>query len=92
MHSHIRNDHGLGNGRKDNVLIGVLEVEIYIDRPEGFVQEGKEHLVCKLKKALYGLKQLLRAWYHCIDSFFINKVFVGAKRIVCCTSNKRVSI
>ena len=39
------------------------------------MQEEKEDLVCKLKKALYGLKQLPRAWYHRIDSFFINKGF-----------------
>ena len=42
---------------------------------EGFVQEGKEHLVCKLKKALYMLKQSLRAYYHCIKSLFINEGF-----------------
>ena len=48
----------------------VLEVVIYMDQPEGFVQKGKEHLVCKLIKALYGLKQLPRAWYQRIDLFF----------------------
>ena len=35
--------------------------------------------MCKLKKALYGLKQSLRVWYHCIDSFFINKCFCGSQ-------------
>ena len=25
-------------------------------QPEGFVEEGKEHLVCKLKQSLCGLK------------------------------------
>ncbi len=60
---------------KTAFLNGVLEVEIYMDQPEGFVQKGKEHLVCKLKKALYGLKQSPRAWYHRIDSFFIKEGF-----------------
>ena len=46
-----------------------------MDQPEGFVQEGKEDLVCKFKKALYGFKQSLRAWYHRIDSLFINEGF-----------------
>ena len=37
---------------------GVLEVEIYIDQLKSYVQEGNEHIVCKVKKILYGLKQL----------------------------------
>ena len=28
----------------------MLEVEIYMDQLEGFVDEGNKHLVCKLKK------------------------------------------
>ena len=39
-----------------------LKVEIHIDQSEGFVQEGKKHLVYKLKKILYGLKELPKAW------------------------------
>jgi hypothetical protein len=38
-------------------LNGILKVEIYMDQLEGFVQENKEDLVCKLKKTLYELKQ-----------------------------------
>ena len=53
----------------------ILEVEIYMDQPEDLIQEGKKNLVCKLKKILYGFKQIPRAWYHRIDSFFINKGF-----------------
>ena len=40
-----------------------LEEEIYMQQPEGYVEAGKEHLVCKLNKSLYGLKQAPRAWY-----------------------------
>ncbi|MCO5563628.1 hypothetical protein L7F22_017275 [Adiantum nelumboides] len=36
---------------------------------EGFVQNGKEHLMCKLKKNLYGLKQAPRRWYHKFNTF-----------------------
>jgi hypothetical protein len=37
-------------------LYGEVKEEVYLTQPEGFVEEGKEHLVCKLKKALSGIK------------------------------------
>jgi hypothetical protein len=36
---------------KTAFLNGELEEDIYMDQPQGFVQDGKEHLVCKLKKS-----------------------------------------
>ena len=42
---------------KTAFLHGELEVEIYMDQPEGFIVPGKENYVCKLKRSLYGLKQ-----------------------------------
>jgi hypothetical protein len=44
-------------------LNGELEDEINMDQPQIFMQDGKEHLMCKLKKSLYELKQSPRAWY-----------------------------
>lgn len=38
-------------------LNGNLEEDIFIQQPEGFVKNGYEDKVCKLKKAIYGLKQ-----------------------------------
>ncbi len=32
-------------------LNGNLEEDIYVDHLEGFVQEGQEYILCKLKKA-----------------------------------------
>ena len=32
-------------------------------QPEGFIEEGKENLVCKLIKGVYGLKQSGRIWH-----------------------------
>jgi hypothetical protein len=60
---------------KTAFLNGELEEDIYMDQPQGFVQDGKEDLVCKLKKSLYGLKQSPRAWYQRIDMFFTHEGF-----------------
>ena len=38
-------------------LHGVLEEEIYMEQPEGFVVQGDENKVCRLVRSLYGLKQ-----------------------------------
>ena len=37
-------------------LHGDLEKDLYMIQPEGFIVQGQENLVCKLKKSLYGLK------------------------------------
>jgi hypothetical protein len=60
-------------------LNGELKEEFYLSQPEGFVEKGQEHLVCKLNKALYGLKQEPRSWYEKIDSFFLQQGFMRRK-------------
>ena len=49
-------------------LNGHLEEDVFMNQPEGFIVEGKEHLVCKLKQSLYGLKQSPRCWNSTLDS------------------------
>ena len=49
-------------------LNGSLKEEIDMKQPEGFVKEGDDELVCKLKKSLYGLKQSPRCWYEKLNS------------------------
>ena len=39
---------------------GDLEEDIYMSQPEGFIVQGQESLVYKLRKSLYGLKQVPR--------------------------------
>uniref|UniRef100_A0A1X7V9W1 Reverse transcriptase Ty1/copia-type domain-containing protein n=1 Tax=Amphimedon queenslandica TaxID=400682 RepID=A0A1X7V9W1_AMPQE len=47
-------------------LNGKLD-EVYMKQPEGFVIQGKEELVCKLKHSIYGLKQSPRCWNAVLD-------------------------
>ncbi|CAL8077649.1 unnamed protein product [Prunus armeniaca] len=56
-------------------LNGVLNEEVYVEQPSGFVIQGKEDKVYRLKKALYGLKQAPRAWYEEINSYFTKAGF-----------------
>ena len=58
---------------------GVLEEEVYIERPQGFEVEDRVTHVCKLKKALYGLKQAPRAWYGRINIFLVSLGFTESK-------------
>ncbi|KAK9111637.1 hypothetical protein Scep_019156 [Stephania cephalantha] len=55
---------------KSVFLNGVLDEEVFVEQPIGYVVNGQDHKVCKLKKALYGLKQAPRAWYSRIDNRF----------------------
>nr|GEY77862.1 hypothetical protein [Tanacetum cinerariifolium] len=57
---------------KTAFLNGELKEEVYVSRPEGFVDPDHSTHVYRLKKALYGLKQALRAWYDTLG-IFINQ-------------------
>jgi hypothetical protein len=60
-------------------LNGVIEEEVYIEKPQGFEVENMKSHVCRLKKALYGLKKAPRAWYGQIDSFLMSLGFTKSK-------------
>ena len=51
----------------------------YVEQPQGFVSEGKENKVLRLRKALYDLKQAPRAWYSKIDQYFMDRGFRRSK-------------
>ncbi|GKF20897.1 reverse transcriptase [Tanacetum coccineum] len=55
---------------KSAFLNGLLEEEVYVEKPERYVAKGKEGKVLRLKKALYVLKQAPRAWNTRIDKYF----------------------
>ena len=61
---------------KTAFLNGDLDEEIYMKQPEGTVEEGKEHLVWRLRKALYGLKQAPRMWYNKLHLHLLSFGFV----------------
>ncbi|GJR71911.1 retrovirus-related pol polyprotein from transposon TNT 1-94 [Tanacetum coccineum] len=60
---------------KTAFLNGNLWEEVYVSKPNGFVDPDNPNHVYKLKKALYGLKQAPRAWYDMLSSFLISQDF-----------------
>ena len=48
-----------------------MEEEVYIEQPEGFVDENNKDKICKLHKDLYGLKQAPRAWYERLHKYLV---------------------
>jgi hypothetical protein len=61
---------------KSAFLNGVLEEEVYVEQPPGYMKAGHESSVLKLKKALYGLKQAPRAWNTRIDTYLKKNGFI----------------
>jgi hypothetical protein len=48
---------------KSAFLYGILDEEIYMEQPSGFVTRDKQHQVLWLKRAIYGLKQAACVWW-----------------------------
>ena len=61
---------------KSAFLNGVINEEVYVEQPSGFVDPNSPNHVLKLSKALYGLKQAPRAWYGRLSTFLIENQFV----------------
>ena len=56
-------------------LHGYFEEETYMEQPKGFVEKGKENLVCRFRKSLYELEQAPRQWYQKFKSFMMDHGF-----------------
>jgi hypothetical protein len=61
---------------KTTFLNGDIDVELYVDQPEGFVDPRyKNHVYRLKKKSLYGLKQSPRTWNTTINTFLLSLGF-----------------
>ena len=60
---------------KTAFLHGILQEEILMVKPEGYVDPERPAHVCLLKKSLYGLKQSPRQWYLRFDEFITSNGF-----------------
>ncbi|GJY03213.1 retrovirus-related pol polyprotein from transposon TNT 1-94 [Tanacetum coccineum] len=56
---------------KSAFLNGLINEEVYVAQPPGFIDFEKPNHVYKLKKALYGLKQAPKVWYDRLKAFLI---------------------
>ncbi|KAG2763703.1 hypothetical protein Pcac1_g24571 [Phytophthora cactorum] len=71
---------------KTAFLNGLLDEDIYMVQPDGYVDEDHPDYVCKLKRSLYGLKQSPRMWNQIIDDFILKLGSRSASRITVSTS------
>jgi len=53
-------------------LNGVLDEEVYMKQPPGFVDSALPSDLCHLHKSLYGLKQAPLAWYTRLNDFLLS--------------------
>ena len=75
---------------KSAFLNGVLQEEVYVEQPLGFVLKGHERKVLHHVKALYGLRQAPRAWYSKLDESLIPSASRGVLLSMLSTSTANV--
>lgn len=61
---------------KSAFLNGILQEEVYVSQPKGYVKQGFENKVYKLFKALYGLRQAPWAWYSRLSQYLLKLGFI----------------
>ena len=64
---------------KTTFLNGVVEEEVYVEKPLGFETHDRDSHVCRLKKLVYGLKQEPKTWYGRVDRFLSSLDFTKSK-------------
>ena len=63
---------------KTAFLYRKLDEELFMEQPEGFVQQGEEHKVLHLLRTIYGLKQAALQWWKALDE---SMAALGCKRL-----------
>ncbi|GJZ33694.1 putative ribonuclease H-like domain-containing protein [Tanacetum coccineum] len=56
---------------KSSFLYGIIDEEVYVSQPPGFVDSKYAKKVYKVVKALYGLHQAPKAWYATLATFLL---------------------
>ena len=60
-------------------LNGLLQEDVYVTQPKGFIDPHFPDHVLYLKKTLYGLKQAPRAWYDRLTRYLVSHGFTRGK-------------
>ena len=55
-------------------LYGDVDADVYMEQPEGYVDNTHPDYVWRLNKSLYGLKQSPKIWYSQVNDYFINEL------------------
>ena len=64
----------------NNVFLnGILQKEVFMSQPQGFVDEKHPEYVCRLYKALHRLKQAPRTWFERLHKILLQFGFVSSK-------------
>ncbi|GJU53235.1 retrovirus-related pol polyprotein from transposon TNT 1-94 [Tanacetum coccineum] len=61
---------------KTAFLNRILNEEVYVSQPKGFINQDHPNHVFRLKKELYGLKQAPHVWYDLLSKFLLSHKFV----------------
>ena len=61
---------------KTAFLYGIVDCDLYMGQPEGYVDLERPDYVCKLNKGLYGLKQAARCWNETLDKYLIDSGYI----------------
>nr|GFD07701.1 copia protein [Tanacetum cinerariifolium] len=56
---------------KNAFLYGIIEEEVYVSQPPGFIDPRFPNKVYKVEKALYSRHQAPRAWYETLSTFLL---------------------